>query len=151
MAAMTAGSTEALEEARRAMAEGAWEQARTSFAAVLREQEHPEALDGFALASWFLGEIEEGVEMRQRAFAAYAAAGECDLAARVGVWISHQYLDSGRVSLANGTRAAQGMAGSRWSVRGAPAASRRPRRVLAGPWRSAARTVTTTSRSSRSA
>jgi DNA-binding NarL/FixJ family response regulator len=102
MAAMEADLTEAFEEARRAMAEGAWEQARASFAAVLRVQEHPEALDGFGLASWFLGEIEEGLEMRQRAFAAYAAAGECDVAARVGVWISHQYVDSGRVSLANG-------------------------------------------------
>ncbi|HXH97929.1 MAG TPA: hypothetical protein VNH40_12035, partial [Gaiellaceae bacterium] len=74
-----------------------------AFAAVLRDEgEQAEALDGYALASWFLGEVEKGLEMRQRAFAAYAAAGECDVAARVGVWISHQYLDSGRVSLANG-------------------------------------------------
>ena len=93
---------DALENARRALAAGDWEEARTSFADVLREAEHPEALDGFALASWFLGEVEEGLELRQRAFAAYAAAGECDVAARVGVWISHQYLVSGRASLANG-------------------------------------------------
>ena len=99
---MTADSTDALEHARRALAAGAWEEARASFAAVLREGEQPEALDGFALASWFLGEIEEGLEMRQRAFAAYAAAGDCDVAARVGVWVSHQYLVSGRTSLANG-------------------------------------------------
>lgn len=102
-----------LEAARRALASGAWEEARVSFAAVLREQELPEALDGFALASWFLGEVEEGLEMRQRAFAAYAAAGECDVAARVGVWISHQYLVSGRASLANGwlERAERALAG----------------------------------------
>jgi DNA-binding CsgD family transcriptional regulator len=99
---MRADSTDALEEGRRALAAGVWEEARASFAVVLRETEHPEALDGFALASWFLGNVEEGLEMRQRAFAAYAAAGECDVAARVGVWISHQYLVSGRSSLANG-------------------------------------------------
>src|SRR5215468_2905430 len=94
--------TNALEEARRALAAGAWEEARASFAAVLREERQPEALDGFALASWFLGEVEEGLEMRQRAFAAHAAAGQSDVAARVGVWVSHQYLQSGRASLANG-------------------------------------------------
>ncbi len=71
MAAVTADSTDAFEDARRAMAAGEWEQARVSFAAVLREQEHPEALDGFALASWFHGDVEEGLELRQQAFAAY--------------------------------------------------------------------------------
>jgi DNA-binding NarL/FixJ family response regulator len=95
-------STGALEAARRALAAGAWDEARTSFAAALAEEERPEALDGLGLASWFLGEIDAGLELRQRAFAGYAAAGRCDVAARVGVWISHQYLVSGRSSLANG-------------------------------------------------
>jgi DNA-binding NarL/FixJ family response regulator len=99
---VSADLTDALEDGRRALRAGEWELARSVFTAVLREEEHPEALDGFALASWFLGEIEEGLAMRQRAFAAYAAAGECDRAARVGVWISHQYLVAGRASLANG-------------------------------------------------
>lgn len=92
----------ALEDARRALSECAWEDARSSFAGLLREEELPEALDGVALATWFLGEIDEGLELRQRAFAAYAAAGQCDVAARVGVWISHQYLVSGRASLGSG-------------------------------------------------
>ena len=99
---MPRDSTDALEDARRAPAAGAWAQAQASFAAVLREEEHPVALDGLALASWFSGEVEAGLELRQQAFAAYAAAGACDIAARVGVWISHQYLISGRASLANG-------------------------------------------------
>lgn len=99
---MFADLTSALEEGRGALAAGEWEEARAAFAAVLREEENPEALDGFAFASWFLGEIEEGLEMRQRAFAAYAAAGQCDVAARVGVWVSHQYLVSGRAPLADG-------------------------------------------------
>ena len=47
-------------------------------------------------------DVDEGLETRQRAFAAYLAAGEHDAAARLGVWISHQYLVSGRGSLANG-------------------------------------------------
>ena len=69
---------------------------------MLRASEDPEALDGAGLAAWFLGETDESLELRQRAFAEYAAAGQCDLAARAGVWISHQYLVAGRASLANG-------------------------------------------------
>jgi DNA-binding NarL/FixJ family response regulator len=91
-----------LDVGRRALAAGSWDEARAAFDEVLRDGEHPEALDGVGLASWFLGDIEEGLELRQRAFVAYAAAGRWDAATRVGVWISHQYLVSGRVSLANG-------------------------------------------------
>ena len=69
---------------------------------MLRAGEDPQALDGFGLATWFLGHVDEGLETRQRAFAAYLAAEEHDAAARLGVWISHQYLVSGRGSLANG-------------------------------------------------
>ena len=94
--------TDALDEGRRALAAGEWEEARAAFAAVLQDGEQPEARDGLGLALWFLGEIEEGLAVRQLAFAAYAAAGDCDAAARLGVWISHQYLISGRGSLANG-------------------------------------------------
>jgi DNA-binding CsgD family transcriptional regulator/tetratricopeptide (TPR) repeat protein len=95
-------ATEALEVGRRALAAGAWDEARAAYVQVLREQDDPEALDGAGLAAWFLGEIEDSLELRQRAFAAYAAAGQCDVAAQVGVWISHQYLVAGRASLANG-------------------------------------------------
>jgi DNA-binding CsgD family transcriptional regulator/tetratricopeptide (TPR) repeat protein len=95
-------AAEALAAGRRALAAGAWDEARAAYVQVLREQDDPEALDGAGLAAWFLGEIEDSLELRQRAFAAYAAAGQCDVAAQVGVWISHQYLVAGRASLANG-------------------------------------------------
>jgi DNA-binding NarL/FixJ family response regulator len=93
---------DSLRAAHRALAAGAWDEARAAFAEALRAGERPEALDGCGLATWFAGEIEEGIELRQHAFAAYVAAGRADPAARVGVWISHQYLVSGRASLANG-------------------------------------------------
>lgn len=99
---MVAETTKPLEVGRRALAAGSWDAARAAFANVLREGDDPEALDGYGLATWFAGEVEEGIALRQRAFAAYAAAGQCDLAARIGVWVSHQYLVSGRTSLANG-------------------------------------------------
>lgn len=96
------GEPNALEDGRRALAAADWSRARAAFEAVLAEGETAEAVDGLGLALWFLGEIDEGMELRQRACAAYAEQGDCDRAARVAVWISHQYLISGRASLANG-------------------------------------------------
>ena len=42
-------------------------------------------------------DVEEGVAARERAFEEYARAGRCDAAARVAVWVSHQYLILGQV------------------------------------------------------
>jgi hypothetical protein len=53
-----------LAEGRRALVACEWEEARAVFASVLRLEEQPEAHDGFGLASWFLGQIEEGLEAR---------------------------------------------------------------------------------------
>ncbi len=83
--------------------EGAqWAAARDVFSAALEERETPEALDGIGLALFFLGSVEEGIAARGRAFEEYLRAGRCDEAARVGVWVSHQYLLSGRASAARG-------------------------------------------------
>ena len=91
-----------LTEGRRALAAAEWEAARSAFESVLAGGETAEALDGYGLARWFLGEIEEGLELRGRACSEYALAGDLERAARIAVWISHQYLVSGRTSLANG-------------------------------------------------
>ncbi|MDP1849959.1 MAG: LuxR C-terminal-related transcriptional regulator [Solirubrobacteraceae bacterium] len=79
-----------------------WEAARTAFEAALAVEETPDAFDGFGLAIWFLGEVKEGIAARERAFEGYAAAGRCDDAARVGIWVSHQHLIGGRASAARG-------------------------------------------------
>ena len=79
-----------------------WAAARDAFQATLDEEESAEAYDGIGLALFFLGSIEDGIGARERAFEAYVDAGRCDEAARVGVWVSHQYLLSGRASAARG-------------------------------------------------
>ncbi|HEU4450005.1 MAG TPA: LuxR C-terminal-related transcriptional regulator [Gaiellaceae bacterium] len=91
-----------LAEGRRALGAGEWVAARAAFEAALATGESAEALDGCGLALWFLGEIDEGMELRQRACAEYAHEGDSDRAARVAIWLSHQYLVSGRASAANG-------------------------------------------------
>jgi ATP/maltotriose-dependent transcriptional regulator MalT len=87
---------------RSALAAGDWEDASAVFESALSRVESPDALDGYGLAVWFLGRAEEGIEARARASIDYVAGGDCDRAARVAVWVSHQYLTLGRVSLANG-------------------------------------------------
>jgi hypothetical protein len=91
----------AIAEGRRALEAGDWDGARAAFG-VLLEQGMPEALDGYGLAIWFLGDVDQGMDLRQRACVAYGERGDCDRAARLAAWISHQYLVSGRASLSNG-------------------------------------------------
>ncbi len=46
--------------------------------------------------------MERGVELCQQACQAFIDAGACDRAARLAVWVSHQYLIAGKASLSNG-------------------------------------------------
>ena len=91
-----------ISEGRRALEAGEWEAARAAFEAVAESEGGAEAFDGLGRALWFLGEIDDGVAARERAFAAYVRSDRCDEAARAGVWISHQHLLAGRASGARG-------------------------------------------------
>ncbi len=90
----------------RAMEQAQWLEARTAYERVLAAVATPEqagaALEGLGQALWFLGEVAEGIEARERAFTEYVAARACDDAARVAVWVSHQHLTAGRTSAARG-------------------------------------------------
>ncbi|MEJ7784585.1 MAG: LuxR C-terminal-related transcriptional regulator [Solirubrobacteraceae bacterium] len=79
-----------------------WAPARDAFEVSLAEEATPDAQDGLGLALWFLGDIEEGIAVRERAFEEYVRCERCSEAARVAVWVSHQYLLSGRASAARG-------------------------------------------------
>ncbi len=89
-------------EGLRLLEEAQWAAARDVFQASLDEEETPGALDGIGLALFFLGKLEDGIAARERAFEGYVGENRCDEAARVGVWVSHQYLLSGRASAARG-------------------------------------------------
>lgn len=120
--AMRSGPTDGLAEARRLLEAAEWDAARSAFEAELELDESAEALDGCGLALWFVGELEAGQALRERAVAAYLRDGDRDRAARVAVWISRQYLISGQASAAGGwlgraeraVEGAPGCAGSGW-------------------------------------
>jgi len=107
-----------LEAGRLALEAGDWNAARSAFDAVLEAGESAAALDGAGLARWFLGELSEGEELRARAFDLYVRDGNVDRAARVGVWLSHQQLISGRASASRGwlARAERVVAGAPFSA-----------------------------------
>ena len=111
-------SRTALEAGTAALEDARWDAARRRFEEALAEAETPDARDGLGQALWFLGGVEEGIAARERAFEEYARAGRCDEAARVAVWVSHQYLIVGRVSAARGwlSRAERALEGA--DVRG---------------------------------
>ena len=96
------GASERLREGWSALEAARWDAARAAFEAALTLEPSADARDGLGLAVWFLGDVEEGIAMRERAFAEYHRDGRCDAAARVAVWVSHQYLISGRASAARG-------------------------------------------------
>lgn len=98
---MSQAAVASIDQGWRALEAGDWTAARDAFAPLL-DDGHPAALDGYGLALWFLREPEEGIEYRQRACVAYGERGECDRAAQVAVWVSHQWLIAGRASLSNG-------------------------------------------------
>lgn len=79
-----------------------WDGARLAFETALEASEAPESHEGLGLALWFLGRVPQAILERERAFDGYVAAGCCDDAARLAVWLSHQHLLAGRASAARG-------------------------------------------------
>ena len=96
------------------LSRGAWADARGAFEAALRERESPEALEGLALAAWWLDDADVVFDCRERAYKMYAERGDRQSAARIAVWL----------------------AWDAWAFRGEHAVSngwlQRARRILAG-------------------
>lgn len=91
------------DDAWRALDAARWDAARAAFEAVLaQEPNSPDALEGLGLATWFLGDVKEGIAARERAFENYVREQRCSDAARIAIWVSHQHLIGGRASAARG-------------------------------------------------
>lgn len=77
----------------RALATGDWEGARTAFEAALQAggDVDPEALDGLGRALWWLRDVEGAVASRERAYSGFRREGEIARAARLALWLSHEY------------------------------------------------------------
>jgi DNA-binding NarL/FixJ family response regulator len=86
-----------------ALASGAWEQARAAFDAALAQRRSPEAWEGRSWAAWWLDDVALCLDLRERAYRMYRAAGDLRGAARMALWIGDDHLEFlGAASIANG-------------------------------------------------
>lgn len=91
-----------LKDGHDALREGRWEDARALFEKSAKEGD-PDAIDGLGRALWWMGETEEAIATRTRAYRAYRQAGRIDDAVRVAVWLTLEYgAIPGREHLATG-------------------------------------------------
>lgn len=74
-----------------ALALGDWSAARTAFQAAVAEDDRPDARDGLARALWWLEGPVAAIAERTRAYAGYRRAGDERAAARVALWLAHEY------------------------------------------------------------
>jgi LuxR family maltose regulon positive regulatory protein len=71
-----------------ALARGDWEQARLVFEALQPTEETPDALEGLALAAWWLDRADLVFDARERAYRGYRERGDTRGAARMAVWLA---------------------------------------------------------------
>jgi len=96
-------SPSSLETGRAALARGAWQEAQRTFDRLLLNEESPEALEGLALAAWWLDLADVVFSSRERAYRLYRERGDVAAAARIAVWIGWDYAAfRGEQAVANG-------------------------------------------------
>jgi class 3 adenylate cyclase len=95
-------TTDALSSARDAASRHAWRQAFDDFASVDRADLTAEDIELFGDAAWWSGKIGEAIDLREAAYAAYAAAGDRRAAARLALVLSWDESGRGAFSVANG-------------------------------------------------
>jgi DNA-binding NarL/FixJ family response regulator len=81
-----------LEAGRIALERGAWQDAKRAFETALTgETDVPIALEGLALAGWWLDLADVVFHTRERAYRLYRERGDAAAAARVAVWLAWDY------------------------------------------------------------
>jgi ATP/maltotriose-dependent transcriptional regulator MalT len=84
-------SADALRAGRDALARGRWATARRQFLAALRRAESSDALEGLALACYWLGAIDEMFRAHERAYQLHRRRGDARSAARLAAWLAWDY------------------------------------------------------------
>lgn len=103
MASFTAMTrAETLDDAVSALAAGHWEVAVEDFEAILADRRDPEALDGLGRALWWQGRTADAIERRKEAYALFRRRGNMRRAARIAIWLAHEYAAQGNGAVARG-------------------------------------------------
>jgi DNA-binding CsgD family transcriptional regulator len=91
-----------VERARDALRRGSWAEAYEALASLDPSSLTAQDLEGFADAAWWLSKADESMNLRQSAYAAYAAAGEDPPAAGVAVRLCFERFLRGEPAVAMG-------------------------------------------------
>jgi DNA-binding CsgD family transcriptional regulator len=75
----------------RAIAAADWETARASLERVLDEGDSPDALTGLSKVAMIQREYKRAIELRERAFDLYKAAGQLERASDSAIWLTFMY------------------------------------------------------------
>ena len=98
-----ASATAAIDEARAALARGAWEDARDQFERAIRDAPSAEAWEGLAISASYLDLADIAIDAREEAFRRYRETHDARGAVRCGVWLASDILDfRGDAAVANG-------------------------------------------------
>ncbi len=82
---------------------GDWQRARDAFAEALAVEASAVALDGMGRALWWLGDLDQAVTHRARAFNGFRNQGDVTRAARIAFWLAREYATVlGNPAAANG-------------------------------------------------
>jgi DNA-binding CsgD family transcriptional regulator len=99
----TSESRELLAAAGEALARAAWAEARELYESVLAAEEHADALEGLAIASWWQDDVASAIAARERAYVLRREAGQTVEAARLAGFLAWDYgAMRGRSAVANG-------------------------------------------------
>lgn len=86
-----------------ALANGAWEEARSAFASALRQEETAEALEGLGWTAWWLNDVSVTFDARERAYRLYRELSNNQAAGRMALSLgADHFLRRGEHAVANG-------------------------------------------------
>ncbi|HSJ94475.1 MAG TPA: hypothetical protein VK896_10620, partial [Gaiellaceae bacterium] len=92
---------DAIEEARAAAARGAWREAYATYDAAPDTLAAAD-LETYGEAAWWSGKLDEAISLRERAYAAYSAAGDTFGSARMAITLAWDYEGRGSFAVSNG-------------------------------------------------
>jgi class 3 adenylate cyclase len=93
---------DALESAREASGRQALRQAYEAYSSVDTQELAPEDLERFADAAWWSGKLDQAIELRERAYTAFSAAGDKLGAARLALTLSWDHLNRSAFAVSRG-------------------------------------------------
>jgi DNA-binding NarL/FixJ family response regulator len=88
---VTTTTSDPVATGRQALADGDWTAALGAFEIALATSESGEALDGLAVALWWLNRVDEAVARKEEAYAAFKRRGDTASAVRVALWLANEY------------------------------------------------------------